>query len=89
MLSVGGDTDGLLKLLGQVPGVSGVSQGSEGAFEFESLPGQDPRPEVARMVVSAGYDLLEMHPVGMSLEEIFLELTREDPAPPEVSEEED
>lgn len=88
-LTVSGDNDGLYKLLSQVPGISGVSQGSEGSFEFESHPGQDPRPEVARMVVSAGYDLLEMRPVGMSLEEIFLQLTREEPAPPEVSEEED
>jgi len=40
-------------------------------------------------VIAAGYDLLEMRPVGMSLEDIFLELTREEPAPPEVSEEEE
>jgi hypothetical protein len=37
--------------------------------------------------VGAGYDLLEMRPVGMSLEDIFLELTREEPQPPEVSDE--
>jgi hypothetical protein len=30
---------------------------------------------VAKAVVQAGYELLEMRPVGMSLEEIFLELT--------------
>lgn len=88
MLIVRGDDDGLYDLLNQVPGVSGVSQEGDQAFEFEAHPGQDARPEVARRVVSAGYDLLEMRPVGMSLEEIFLELTREEPAPPEVSEEE-
>jgi ABC-2 type transport system ATP-binding protein len=87
-LLIGGDNDGIYELLIQVPGVSGVSQGNGGAFEFESHPGQDARPEVARRVVAAGYDLLEMHPVGMSLEEIFLQLTREEPALPEVSEEE-
>jgi hypothetical protein len=27
--------------------------------------------------VQGGYELLEMRPVGLSLEEIFLELTRE------------
>jgi len=32
---------------------------------------------VAKAVVQGGYELLEMRPVGMSLEEIFLELTRE------------
>jgi hypothetical protein len=30
---------------------------------------------VAKAVIGAGYDLLEMRPLGMSLEEIFLELT--------------
>jgi ABC-2 type transport system ATP-binding protein len=88
-LIVSGDNDGLKQLLDQIPGISGISQVGDGIFEFESLPGQDARPEVARRVVAAGYDLLEMHPIGMSLEEIFLELTREDPAPPEVSEEEE
>jgi len=29
-------------------------------------------------VIGSGYDLLELSPVGLSLEEIFLELTRED-----------
>ena len=41
----------------------------------------DVRPEVAKAVIEAGYDLLELRPVGMSLEEIFLELTREDVRP--------
>jgi ABC-2 type transport system ATP-binding protein len=46
--------------------------------EFQFAPGQDVRPEVAKAVINSGYDLLELRPVGMSLEEIFLELTRED-----------
>jgi len=32
---------------------------------------------VAKAVVQAGFELLEMRPVGLSLEEIFLELTRD------------
>jgi hypothetical protein len=55
-------------------------------LEFETLPGQDPRPEVARTLVNAGFDLLEMKPIGLSLEEIFLQLTRDEPIPPETSE---
>jgi len=39
--------------------------------------GVDVRPEVARMVIQSGFDLLELSPVGLSLEEIFLELTRD------------
>jgi len=36
------------------------------------------RPEVAKQVVNSGYDLIELRPLGMSLEEIFLELTGSD-----------
>jgi hypothetical protein len=40
---------------------------------------------VAKAVVQAGYELLEMRPVGLSLEEIFLELTRENAASEKAS----
>jgi len=81
-LRVAGDADGLKKLLESVPGVNRVYQGDRhDSLEFETAPGQDARPEVARTLVSQGYDLLEMRPVGMSLEEIFLKLTRDEPAP--------
>jgi len=46
--------------------------------ELASAPGHDIRPHVARRVVEGGFDLLEIRPVGISLEEIFLELTREE-----------
>ena len=77
-LSVRGENDELPKLVGKVKGVQHVDVKSDGSVEFQFAPGLDVRPEVARTVIKAGYDLLEMRPVGMSLEEIFLELTRED-----------
>jgi ABC-2 type transport system ATP-binding protein len=81
-LRVAGDADGLKELLESIPGVNRVYQGDRhDSLEFETAPGQDARPEVARIIVSQGYDLLEMRPVGMSLEEIFLKLTRDEPAP--------
>ena len=54
---------------------------AEGAVEFQFAPGQDARPDVAKAVIDAGYELDELRPMGMSLEEIFLELTREDAEP--------
>lgn len=84
VLKVGSDGDGLEKVVGQAPGVLRVSTTGVGNVEFETAPGQDARPAVARAVVEAGYDLLEMHPVGMSLEDIFLELTRDEPEPPQT-----
>ncbi len=82
---VRGDSDGLPKLVNKVKGVQSVHGGADGAVEFQFAPGQDVRPDVAKAVIGAGYELLELRPVGMSLEEIFLELTREDnhPAPEE------
>jgi len=85
-LKVSGDADGLEQVVSGIPGVLRVHSDTDGGFEFESSPGQDARPEVARALVNAGYDLLEMRPVGLSLEEIFLELTREEPSPPEMAE---
>ena len=77
-LRVRGEADELPKLLHKVKGVQKVEVTSDGSVEFQFAPGQDVRPEVAKAVINADYELLEMRPVGMSLEEIFLELTRED-----------
>ena len=75
---VGGDGAGLEAALNGVPGVTRVSAIGDGELEVESSPGQDVRPEVARRVVHGGWNLLELHYVGMSLEDIFLQLTRDE-----------
>ncbi|HZT31464.1 MAG TPA: ATP-binding cassette domain-containing protein [Bryobacteraceae bacterium] len=65
--------------LEQVSGVSRVlaKEGRNGrlSFEVESLQGRHIRPELARAVVGAGWNLNELRPVGLSLEDIFLQLT--------------
>jgi ABC-2 type transport system ATP-binding protein len=81
-LVVGGDADGVADLISKVPGVVRVQTVRVGSLEFEMAPGRDVRPAVARTVVDAHYDLLEIRPVGMSLEDIFLQLTRDEPTPP-------
>jgi len=82
VVRVGGDADGLDKVLGAISGVDRVTGMLDGGLEFETNPGQDVRPAVARAIVQAGYVLLEMRPIGMSLEVIFLQLTRDEPTPP-------
>jgi ABC-2 type transport system ATP-binding protein len=77
-LRVRGEADDLAKVVQKVKGVRSVHPAADGTLEFQFSPGQDVRPEVAKAVVGAGYDLLELRPVGLSLEEIFLELTRDD-----------
>ena len=49
-----------------------------GAYEIESERGRDVRRELARAVVQNGWGLLELRPMRMSLEEIFLQLTTEE-----------
>lgn len=80
ILRVRGDADGLSNKVAKVKGVRTVEAKSDGAVEFEFDAGEDTRPQVAKAVVQAGYELLEMRPVGLSLEEIFLELTRDNAA---------
>jgi ABC-2 type transport system ATP-binding protein len=80
VLRVRGDADGLSNKISKVKGVHAVETKEDGSVEFEFVAGQDARPQVAKAVVQAGYELLEMRPVGLSLEEIFLELTRENSA---------
>lgn len=77
ILRVRGESDDLGAKLKKIKGVKDVESKEEGTFEFEFSAGQDVRPQVAKTVVQGGYELLEMHSVGMSLEEIFLELTRD------------
>ena len=65
--------------LEQVPGVSRVvmkaSKDGRLTFEVESLQGRHIRADLARTVVNAGWPLSELRAVGLSLEDIFLQLT--------------
>jgi ABC-2 type transport system ATP-binding protein len=77
-VSVRGELGTLLSQLANVPGVINITTQTDNRFEFESSPGQDCRPQVARTIVNAGLDLLEFRPINLSLEEIFLQLTRDE-----------
>jgi ABC-2 type transport system ATP-binding protein len=69
--------------LQQIPGVSRAqlktAHGTRNVFEVESQKGFV-RGELARAVVQAGWDLNELRPAAVSLEEIFLQLTGADAA---------
>jgi len=65
--------------LEQVAGVSRVlcrqQLDARAVFEVESKKGSFVRGDVARAVVESGWDLNELRPAAMSLEEVFLQLT--------------
>ena len=77
ILRIKGDAEELMPLISKIKGVQDIKIRPDGAMEFQFAPGVDVRPEVAKTVVQSGFDLLELSPVGISLEEIFLELTRD------------
>jgi ABC-2 type transport system ATP-binding protein len=70
--------------LGRLAGIARVTEVDrrEGfvGFEVESESGRDLRVDIARTVVNGGWGLLELRPVRVSLEDIFLQLTTEEPS---------
>ena len=64
-------------VLGAIEGVQEVTRMGDGQYEVTCALGQDLRPVLARTLIERGGDLLELRPVAMSLEEIFLKLPTE------------
>jgi ABC-2 type transport system ATP-binding protein len=71
--------------LASVPGVTRVAltetTGVATAYEVASEAGRDVRRELAATIVMLGWGLLELRPMRMSLEEIFLSLTTDETSP--------
>lgn len=79
---VKGEADDLLPLLSPLPGVLTAELVKEDTLEVSMTAGQDIRPEIARVIVKNGFDLLEMQAATLSLEDIFMQLTQDEPASP-------
>jgi gliding motility-associated transport system ATP-binding protein len=79
--AAGADVPAALSLL---PGVLRVAaadmRSGAGAFEVESERGRDIRRDLAREIVTRGWGLLELRPMRVSLEEVFLQVTTEESA---------
>ncbi len=73
-----------------VPGVTRVveSDRRDGVvgYEVDSESGRDVRRDLARTVIGSGWGLLEMRPMRMSLEDVFLSLTTDEAAAIEAEE---
>jgi ABC-2 type transport system ATP-binding protein len=76
--------DDVKRTLEIVPGVTRVAltetRGTATAYEVNSETGRDVRRQLAAVIVTNGWGLLELRPLRMSLEEIFLHLTTEETA---------
>ncbi len=83
-LELRGDRNGLEQTLRQIAGVRQVSiealpDGGRLRVAVETEPGSDLRSRIAAAVVSRGWELYELRAVSLTLEEIFLRLTTEEP----------
>ena len=90
MIEVGGrngslDAAAVQSRLEQLPGVGRAlckqQADNRALFEIESQKGQLVRGDLARAIVEAGWDLNELRPAAMSLEEVFLQLTGKETVP--------
>jgi len=71
------DEKTLAKLLSGLPDVEEIVR-IEGGVEVAGPPGKDLRPLIARAIVEAELDLLELRASKVSLESVFLQLTQEE-----------
>ncbi len=83
------DAATVLQKIEQVSGVSKVIEKGVSAdrliFEVDTLPDRNARPDLARAIVHAGWNLLELKSTTLSLEEVYLHLTgRNADSPPQV-----
>jgi ABC-2 type transport system ATP-binding protein len=76
-----GDMHSALQSVGGVTRVNVADQkGDTGVFEVDVEKGADVRGALATAIVRGGWGLLELRPVRVSLEDIFLKLMVEEPA---------
>jgi ABC-2 type transport system ATP-binding protein len=77
-VEIGGPRSEVLQALKALPGVTSVV--------VESPRGRDVRGEVTRLVAGRGWDLLELHTVGLSLEEVFIRVVAGEEQAPQIVE---
>jgi ABC-2 type transport system ATP-binding protein len=82
-VQVDGPAADVESVLGGVSGVlsvtpSGTAQGAAPGFEVNAGKGADVRRELASAIVSRGWGLLELRPLRVSLEDIFVSLITEE-----------
>jgi len=94
-VEVAGPGEAIASSLKTLPGVSSVEAigveaigARDGASRFvvESPRGRDVRGELVRLVAGRGWELLELHQVGLSLEEVFIRVVAGEEHAPQVLE---
>ena len=89
-VEIGGPSDQVAQALKSLPGVTSVEAmvSGDGAARFvvESPRGRDVRGELTRLIAARGWELLELHKVGLSLEEVFIRVVAGEEHAPQIVE---
>ena len=89
-VEIGGPPETVAGALRSLPGVTSVeaAPAADGAARFvvESPRGRDVRGELTRLVAGRGWELLELHKVGLSLEEVFIRVVAGEEQTPQAVE---
>ena len=90
-LQVEGPVEAVAAELRRLPGIGSVERKTAGdginTFVVETALDRDVRRDVASALVGKGWGLLELRPLGMTLEDIFLKLVTEEEPSPEAGQE--
>jgi ABC-2 type transport system ATP-binding protein len=78
-LRIRGDGESAVAKISKISGVLEAILKLENVIEFEAINADEISPKVAKTLIQSDFDLLELQPASMSLEEIFLQLTHEEP----------
>jgi ABC-2 type transport system ATP-binding protein len=78
LMTVAGPDDHVTAALAAVAGVNRVLSQGEGKYLVEADHGVELRPQLARVVVERGWQLLELKSQEFTLEEVFIDLVTEE-----------
>jgi len=88
LMTVAGPADQVTAAIAAVSGVKRVLSQAEGNYLVEADNGAELRPQLARVVVERGWQLLELKSQEFTLEEVFINLVTEETTTEETTEEE-
>ncbi len=81
-VKIKGDARDLLAVVSPLPGVTNAEVKGSDEVEISMAAGQDVRPQIASAIVNNKIGLLEMKTSSLSLEDIFMQLTQDEPSRP-------
>lgn len=84
MVRVDAPNEAALAAVQAVPGVASAAIQANAIVVTPASAEIDPRPDIARSMIEHGWKLMELRPLAVNLEEIFLELTRHEHAQDEA-----